>query len=83
MMQFSRTGMKKPPSITPQTLGARIRERRRRLGLNQSELALACGTGVRFISDLENGKESCHLGRSLRVLAALGLHVDLISAEDG
>lgn len=41
--------------------------------MKQADLALVSGTGLRFISDLENGKESCQLGRTLRVLGNLGL----------
>jgi hypothetical protein len=41
--------------------------------MKQADLALVSGTGLRFISDLENGKESCQLGRTLRVLGSLGL----------
>ena len=35
-----------------------------------------CDTGTRFISDLENGKETIELGKSLRVAQALG--IDLV-----
>lgn len=58
-------------------IGKRIRKVRKELGLNQSELALASGTATRFISDLENGKETCHLGKVLSVLGALGIKVEL------
>ncbi len=54
-------------------LGERIQRWRKELGLTQSELALAAGTGRRFISELENGKESCELGKSLSVLSVLGI----------
>lgn len=56
-------------------LGRLIQRRRKELGINQSELAMACRTGRRFISELENGKESCELGKSLRVLEGLGFDV--------
>jgi y4mF family transcriptional regulator len=59
--------------MTTQKLGAMIRRRRKQLGLNQSELALASGTGRRFISELENGKDGCELGKTLRVLSDLGM----------
>ena len=59
--------------MTAEKLGALVRQRRKELNLNQSELALASGTGRRFISDLENGKESCELGKTLKVLAGLGI----------
>jgi hypothetical protein len=43
--------------------------------MNQIELAIVSGTGVRFISDLENGKRSCELGKALDVLANLGIEL--------
>ena len=61
--------------MTAQKLGEMIKKRRKKLGLNQSELALASRTGRRFISDLENGKESCELGKTLRVLVGLGIEL--------
>jgi y4mF family transcriptional regulator len=71
----SRTGTKIESPITTETLGELVRKRRKQLGLNQSELALASGTGRRFISDLENGKDGCELGKTLRVLSGLGLEL--------
>jgi y4mF family transcriptional regulator len=59
--------------MTSKLLGELIRQRRKHLGMKQAELALVSGTGLRFISDLENGKESCQVGRTLRVLGSLGL----------
>lgn len=49
--------------------------RRKVLGMSQGELALVSGTGVRFISDLENGKATCELGKALDVLANLGIEL--------
>lgn len=62
-------------------LGERVKRHRKSLGLNQSDLALAAGTGRRFISDLENGKDSCELGKTLSVLAALGM--ELVREDKG
>jgi y4mF family transcriptional regulator len=59
--------------MTSKVFGQLIRERRKKLGMNQADLALVSGTGLRFISDLENGKDSCQTGRAFRVLASLGL----------
>ena len=39
-------------------IGRTIRETRRRLGVTQKALALTSGTGLRFIIDLEKGKET-------------------------
>jgi y4mF family transcriptional regulator len=58
-------------------LGEAVRRARKAKGLRQTELALAAGTGRRFIVDLEHGKQTAQLGEVLRVLRALGLKVDL------
>ena len=50
-----------------------IRSRRKALKMRQDQLALATGVGRRFLIDLEAGKPSCQLGRSLLVAEALGL----------
>ena len=69
--------MKIEPISSTLDLGRLVKRRRQQLGLNQADLALASGTGVRFISDLENGKATCQSGRSLQVLAALGLRLSI------
>jgi len=58
-------------------LGLAIRKRRKQLKLTQKDLALSCGTGLRFIIDLEKGKATCQVGKTLEVLKALGFGVDL------
>jgi transcriptional regulator with XRE-family HTH domain len=55
------------------TFGALIRSRRKALNMRQDQLALATGVGRRFLIDLESGKPSCQLGRSLLVAEALGI----------
>jgi len=64
---------------TPKALGAAIRERRRELGLTQEDVAGVARTGPRFIGDLEAGKPTVQLAEVLRVLAALGLDLELKS----
>jgi transcriptional regulator with XRE-family HTH domain len=53
--------------------GALVRSRRKALRMRQDQLALATGVGRRFLIELEGGKASCQLGRSLLVAQALGL----------
>ncbi len=65
----------------PKELGRTVRERRRAQGLGQEDLALAAGTGRRFISDVENGKPTARLGDVMRVLRTLGLRVVLRSPD--
>jgi y4mF family transcriptional regulator len=54
-------------------IGAAIRNKRRAIGMRQSELAALSGVGTRFLSDLENGKTTAELGKTLQVLQRLGL----------
>jgi transcriptional regulator with XRE-family HTH domain len=60
-------------SLVAGAFGALIRSRRKALNMRQDELALATGVGRRFLIELEGGKPSCQLGRSLLVAQALGL----------
>lgn len=68
--------------MKPENIGQVIRKTRKALKLTQSDLALVSGTATRFISDLENGKSSCHLGKTLSVLSALGIHIDLTPSTE-
>lgn len=56
-------------------LGLTIRQARKAQGLTQEELSAACGIGVRFIRELEQGKETCQIGKVLIVLQMLGFNV--------
>ncbi|MFI4957324.1 MAG: helix-turn-helix transcriptional regulator [Gammaproteobacteria bacterium] len=53
-------------------LGQWIRDLRKSQGLTQEELSATSGVGIRFIRELEQGKESCHLGKVLTVIQMLG-----------
>src|SRR6266436_1462545 len=63
--------------------GSLIRSRRKALNMSQDQLALATGVGRRFLIDLEAGKPSCQLGRSLLVANALGLKLTGILTAGG
>src|SRR6266853_1601280 len=63
--------------------GSLIRSRRKALSMRQDQLAPATGVGRRFLIDLEAGKPSCQLGRSLLVAEALGLRPAEILASGG
>lgn len=67
---------------TTRQLGTAIRARRRHLRITQKELAMTCGTGLRFIVDLEKGKPTCQMGKALEVILALGLSVE-VAAHGG
>ena len=63
-------------------LGRKVRELRWAQKVTQAQLAGLANTGVRFISDLENGKETCHIGKMLRVLETLGVDMLIRSPYD-
>jgi transcriptional regulator with XRE-family HTH domain len=60
-------------------LGARVRERRLELRLTQGELADVSRVSLRFVSELERGKQTAQYAGIQRVLAALGLDLYLES----
>ncbi len=62
---------------TPHDIGRLIRETRKRLGVTQKALALTSGTGLRFVIDLEKGKETCEIGKALTVVQTLGIRITL------
>ena len=67
---------------TASAFGSLIRRRRKELKIRQAQLALATGVGRRFLIELEAGKPSCQLGKSLLVAEALGLRAADILAPN-
>ena len=63
--------------------GLLIRSRRKALQMRQDQVALATGVGRRFLIELEAGKPSCQLGRSLLIAEALGIRLNDILASGG
>lgn len=63
---------------TTQGIGQLIRKTRKAQGLTQQDLALVCGTGERFIIDLEKGKPTCQFAKVLHVIQTLGINMQLI-----
>lgn len=59
----------------PAEIGRIVRQARKHAGLRQAQAAALCGVGTRFLSDLENGKPTLHLGKVLQVLQGFGLRV--------
>lgn len=57
----------------PKGIGHAIRQRRQEMKLRQAEAAALCRVGIRFLSELENGKPTLHLGKVMQVLRAFGL----------
>lgn len=60
-----------------QKLGQIVQKTRKKQGLTQEQLSAVTGVGVRFIRELERGKESCYIGKVLMVLTMLGLELQI------
>lgn len=58
-------------------LGAAVRLGRKAQGLTQQQFADIAGVGVRFLSELERGKETAEVGLVLRVVQLAGFDVIL------
>lgn len=61
--------------VSAADLGKIIRCKRKEVGLLQETAAGMSGVGTKFLSQLENGKETAELGKVLQVLRKLGLEV--------
>lgn len=66
---------------TSADIGSLTRAERKRQGFTQTELAGLCGVGLTFLSNLENGKQTAELGKTLNVLTMLG--IDLFAERRG
>jgi HTH-type transcriptional regulator/antitoxin HipB len=62
---------------SPDDIGTTVRKKRKEDGLTLADASALCGVGYRFLSDLENGKPTVQLGKTLQVIAGLGLEVRL------
>ncbi|MBP1849678.1 helix-turn-helix domain-containing protein [Rhizobium halophytocola] len=65
---------------TAAEFGQSIRKKRKALGWTQNQLAERCGTGERFIVELEAGKPSCQLEKALIAARVVGL--DLVDRHE-
>jgi HTH-type transcriptional regulator/antitoxin HipB len=58
-------------------IGAAVRRKRKDDGLTLVEASGLCNVNYRFLSNLENGKETVRLDKVLQVMAALGLELQI------
>ncbi len=60
------------------SLSGFIKEKRKQLKLTQPELAERTGVGLRFLRELEQGKQSVRLDKVNQVLALFGRELGVI-----
>jgi transcriptional regulator with XRE-family HTH domain len=64
--------------FTPsQSIGRRIREERYRQGLTQEQLAMISNVATRSLHRIETGEAKVRFDVLVRILAALGLEIEL------
>lgn len=66
---------------SPEEIGKIVRKVRKSQNLTQVKLAKLCNIGTRFIGDLENGKPTCQLDKTLTVLCGLGITLNIFVPE--
>jgi HTH-type transcriptional regulator/antitoxin HipB len=77
---YSEDAVQEAPAMKIRTatdLGAFIRERRIKLGMDQSDLAEKAGTSRKWIIEVEQGKPRAEIGLVLRTLKTLGVFLDI------
>lgn len=55
------------------TIGEWIKTKRREAGLTQEEFAIRSGLGLRFVRELEQGKETVRMDKVNQALAMFGM----------
>ncbi len=60
------------------TLSLFIKEKRKQLKLTQPELAERAGVGLRFIREMEQGKQTLRLDKVNQVLALFGSEMGVV-----
>lgn len=62
-------------------IAAKIKELRKKIGLSQIEFAKRVGVGLRFIRELEQGKQTVRMDKLTQVLEFLGYHLEVKKNE--
>lgn len=64
---------RKGDSMRTDKIATFVRESRKAAGLTQEEFAIRSGLGLRFVHDLEQGKETVRLDKVNQALAMFGM----------
>lgn len=63
-------------------VGQYIKEQRKKAGLTQEEFAIRAGLGLRFVRELEQGKETVRLDKVNQALSMFGMEVVVGKKEE-
>ncbi|MGM9697121.1 MAG: helix-turn-helix transcriptional regulator [Prevotella sp.] len=59
-----------------------VKEMRREYGLTQEDLAAKAGVGLRFVRDLEQGKQTLRMDKINQVLSLFGREVGAVEIKN-
>ena len=63
-------------------IAAFVKEARKKFGLTQVDLAVKAGVGLRFVRELEQGKQTLRMDKINQVLRLFGRQVGAVSIAD-
>jgi y4mF family transcriptional regulator len=66
---------------TDMIIGQKVKELRKRTGLTQEDLATRSGVGLRFVRELEQGKNTVRVDKVDQVLALFGHHLEPVKDQ--
>jgi len=69
--------------MTENRLSLQVKALRKQYGLTQEELSYKSGVGLRFIRDLEQGKNSLRMDKVNTVLAMFGKELGMVDQKRG
>ncbi len=64
------------------SLSVFIKGKRKQLGITQLELSERAGVGLRFVRELEHGKQSVRLDKVNQILFLFGSEVGVVSIKE-
>lgn len=67
--------------MTENRLSLQVKALRKQYGLTQEELSYKSGVGLRFIRDLEQGKNSLRMDKVNTVLAMFGKELGMVDQQ--
>ena len=82
-MVYSYDHMKNSFDSSLQKLGQMIKAERKARGLTQTELGNLSKTSINFISQIEAGKSTAHIGKVFQVLQILGFEMHFRRGQKG
>lgn len=70
-------------AYSSEDIGRAIRARRKKLGYTQQQIAEFNQCSLRFISELERGKDGAGIAKVIRIANSIGLDIAVIGRGDG